>query len=345
VAAHGRAALVTVHRVKGSVPREAGARMIVRADGALHGTIGGGQLEWQMLALARDALARGRGPARFVDQALGPDLGQCCGGRVTVLVETFDPGDAVELEGLAQAETAGMVEVDSWLEEGRVRRTPVIPGQGPGPRSGVNFGAGKRLQTFATSGRGSPSLASGSPGSTDAGDSWREPLDPPLTPIALFGAGHVGRALVLALAPLPFVVRWIDSRDEAFPRHIPSNVTPALTSDPAAEIAHVPADAFVLVMTHEHPLDLAITAAALGRGFPFVGLIGSRTKRARFEKRFRELGIAEERIEALACPIGLPGIAGKEPAVIAASAVAQLLAVREKHAANSLPSVSSRTSS
>jgi len=148
--------------------------------------------------------------------------------------------------------------------------------------------------------------------------------------MALFGAGHVGRALVLALAPLPFAVRWIDSREGAFPSHIPVNATPVLTPDPVAEVASLPRDALVVVMTHEHPLDLAISAAALPRGFPFVGLIGSETKRARFEKRFRELGIAEERIRSLVCPIGLPGIASKEPAVIAASVVAQLLEVREK---------------
>jgi xanthine dehydrogenase accessory factor len=170
-----------------------------------------------------------------------------------------------------------------------------------------------------------------------ARDVWREPLSAPPTPLALFGAGHVGRALVLALAPLPFAVRWIDSRDGAFPQHVPANATPVPTADPEAEIARLPADALVLVMTHEHPLDLAITAAALARGFPFVGLIGSASKRARFEKRFRAIGLPERRIRELACPIGLPGIEGKEPAVIAASVVAQLLQVREKRAVDLTP--------
>jgi xanthine dehydrogenase accessory factor len=163
------------------------------------------------------------------------------------------------------------------------------------------------------------------------GEAWRERLGQSLTPVALFGAGHVGRALVLALAPLPFAVRWIDSRENAFPQHIPATVTPVRSTDPEAETARLAVDSLVVVMTHEHPLDLAITAAALTRGFPFVGLIGSETKRARFERRFRELGIPEERIRSLACPIGLAGIAGKEPAIIAASVVAQLLEVREKN--------------
>jgi xanthine dehydrogenase accessory factor len=99
--------------------------------------------------------------------------------------------------------------------------------------------------------------------------------------------------------------------------------------DPAAEIAEAEPGSLILVMTHDHPLDMAITAAALKRDFPYVGLIGSATKRARFEKRFRELGLAEETIRSLVCPIGLSGIADKDPAVIAVSVTAQLLQVRE----------------
>ncbi|MDQ4060348.1 MAG: xanthine dehydrogenase accessory protein XdhC, partial [Pseudomonadota bacterium] len=148
-------------------------------------------------------------------------------------------------------------------------------------------------------------------------------------PVLLFGAGHVGRALVLALAPLPFSVRWLDDREDAFPSHLPSGAKAVRMRDPEAEIAAAKPDSLILVMTHDHPLDMAITAAALRRGFPYVGLIGSDTKRARFEKRFRELGLREEAIRSLVCPIGLSGIADKDPAVIAASVTAQLLQVRE----------------
>jgi xanthine dehydrogenase accessory factor len=287
VAAHGSAALVGVHAVRGSAPREAGARMAVRPDGAFHGTIGGGELEWRMLAAAREALARGRGPARFLDQALGPDLGQCCGGRVTVLVETFDARDLDALAALAATEGSLFCALDA---DGRVRRS---------------------AEPFP-------------------GEAWREPRADPPTPLWLFGAGHVGRALVLALAPLPFAVRWIDPRDGAFPAHIPASATPVLSPDPEAELARAPEDAMVVVMTHSHPLDLALTAAALRRGFPYVGLIGSASKRARFERRFREIGLPEARIRDLVCPIGVPGIGGKEPAVIAAATVAQILQVRDK---------------
>jgi xanthine dehydrogenase accessory factor len=295
VTRHGAAALITVHDVKGSAPREAGARMVVRPDGAFHGTIGGGQLEFRMLDIAREMLRAGRGPARIVDQALGPDLGQCCGGRVKILIEIFDERDLEDLGPLVEAEAeGGLFEVECRMEEGRVKR---------------DF-----------------SSAVGD----DRWTGWREIHGEARTPVLIFGAGHVGRALVLSLAPLPFAVRWLDDRDDAFPAYLPANAKAVRVRDPEAELAEARPGSLILVMTHDHPLDMAITAAALKRGFPYVGLIGSATKRARFEKRFRELGLTEEAIRSLVCPIGLPGIANKDPAVIAASVTAQLLQVREK---------------
>lgn len=294
VASHGAAALITVHDVKGSAPREPGARMVVRPDGAFHGTIGGGQLEFRMLDIAREMLARGRGPARLVDQALGPDLGQCCGGRVTILIETFDHQDLEDLAPLLEAEReGGLFEVECRMEEGRVSRD----------------------------------LASAV--GDDRWTGWRETHGESRTPVLIFGAGHVGRALVLALAPLPFSVRWLDDREDAFPSHLPANTVAVRMRDPEAEIAAAKPNSAILVMTHDHPLDMAITAAALRRDFPYVGLIGSATKRARFERRFRELGLTDERIRSMVCPIGLSGIGDKDPAVIAASVAAQLLQVRE----------------
>ncbi|HMB11476.1 xanthine dehydrogenase accessory protein XdhC [Saliniramus sp.] len=159
---------------------------------------------------------------------------------------------------------------------------------------------------------------------------WTESYGVARHPVWLFGAGHVGRALVLALAPLPFALTWCDSREGAFPAHIPANVTPLRHDAPDVLVGQIPAGALVLVMSHSHPIDLAVTAAALARDdLPFVGLIGSKTKRARFEKRYRELGITDERIAQLSCPIGIAGIADKDPAIIAAATAAQLLALRE----------------
>jgi xanthine dehydrogenase accessory factor len=295
VARHGSAALITVHDVKGSAPRETGAHMVVRPDGAFHGTIGGGQLELRMLDIAREMLGAGRGPARIVDQALGPDLGQCCGGRVKILIETFDARDMEDLAPLVEAEAeGGLFEVECRMEEGRVKRE-FSSAVGDDPWTG-----------------------------------WRETHGEARTPVLIFGAGHVGRALVLSLAPLPFAVRWLDDREDAFPSHISPNAKAVRMRDPEAEIGEAGPNSLILVMTHDHPLDMAITAAALRRDFPYVGLIGSATKRARFEKRFRQLGLPEETIRSLVCPIGLSGIADKDPAIIAASVTAQLLQVRER---------------
>ena len=294
IARHGGAALISVHDVKGSAPREVGAHMVVRPDGAFHGTIGGGQLEFLILDIAREMLRHGRGPARIVDQALGPDLGQCCGGRVKILVEIFDRRDLDDIAHLVAVEgKGGLFDVECRMEDGRVRRELA-------------------------------SEADVAPGSQ-----WRETHGEDRTPVLLFGAGHVGRALVLALAPLPFSVRWLDDRDDAFPSHVPANASAVRMRDPEAEIAEAKPESLILVMTHDHPLDMAITAAALRRGFPYVGLIGSATKRARFEKRFRELGLPRDRIASLVCPIGIAGISDKDPAAIAASVTAQLLQVRE----------------
>jgi xanthine dehydrogenase accessory factor len=147
----------------------------------------------------------------------------------------------------------------------------------------------------------------------------------------LFGAGHVGRALVLALAPLPFDVQWVDSRPGAFPRAVPQNVTMLAPEDPASVLDDPASGSIALVMTHSHALDLALTDAALrNRRIAYVGLIGSATKRARFEKRLSEASVAPERIAGLICPIGLAAIRSKEPAMIAASTAAQLLALDEQ---------------
>jgi xanthine dehydrogenase accessory factor len=316
--------------------------MIVRPDGAFHGTIGGGGLEWAMLGQARQALAQGRGPARLTEQALGPDLGQCCGGWVRVRVETFDGRDLSELEALARREGEGAFAAECSVgTDGRILRVRPSPLEGEGAlRSRAGEGvrsARSAREANSSSGpeggptpRPTPADAGATLSLAGRGKTWCESYGSDHSPVLLFGAGHVGRALVLALAPLPFAVRWIDARADAFPAHVPANATPVRTADLEGEVARASADALVLVMTHDHGLDLAITAAALQRDFPFVGLIGSATKRARFERRFREIGIPDERIRSLVCPIGLPGIASKEPAAIAASVAAQLLAERER---------------
>ncbi|WP_406856897.1 xanthine dehydrogenase accessory protein XdhC [Alsobacter sp. KACC 23698] len=295
VDAQGLAALASVVAVAGSAPREAGARLVLRPDGGFWGTVGGGQLEWSLIGEARAALAAGRGPAQARDWPLGPDLGQCCGGRVTTWVETFDARDRDMLARFAALEAAGRFDVAACPgEDGRVVRR-VLSSADRAPAEGV-------VERFGDDG----------------------------APVLLFGAGHVGRALAIALAPLPFRLTWVDSRAGEFPAHIPANATVRVADNPVEVVGSAPPGAFVMVMTHSHPLDLAVTTAALKRTeLGPVGLIGSATKRARFLKRMREAGLSDAALARLVCPIGAPGVSGKEPAVIAAMTAAQLLQWRD----------------
>ena len=244
----GRAAVVVeVVAFKGSVPRETGTRMLVAAD-AVAGTIGGGHLELQAIDNARQMLGQGGPAAREQSIALGPSLGQCCGGALTLRYATLDA------------------------------RTP-----------------------------------------------W--PDAAPRFALQLYGAGHVGRAIVSLLAGLPCRVWWIDERESEFPlRAEPPHIERLCVEPVEAEVAQAPPGAFYLVLTHSHELDQRIAEAILRRGdFGWFGLIGSATKRARFEHRFAQRGIAADTVARMACPIGVPGITGKEPEVIALAVVAQLL--------------------
>src|ERR1700733_4867779 len=252
IEAEGSAALVTLARAEGSSPREAGVRMVVRPSGGFHGTIGGGTLEFTALEAASEALRRGRGPARRRSVALGPELGQCCGGRVEWRVETFDKRDVEDLSALAIAEGGASSTLGARLgPDGRVQRT-------------LTPSAGERRLARLTD------------------ESWTEPLGGLSRAVYLFGAGHVGRALALALAPLPFAVRWIDPRRDAFPAHAPANVTLIHAPEPSVELASAPDGALVVVITHSHALDLEIVAQALRlERFGYVGLIGSGAKRGR----------------------------------------------------------------
>lgn len=301
--AEGAGALISLVKVEGSSPRESGARMVVRPSGAFNGTIGGGALEWQALRDALDALAKGRGAPLRRTISLGPDLAQCCGGRVQWVIETFDARDATDLKTLAAAERAGPFVAEARKSpDGRFKRKILA---WPGDK-----GAGDEIEILPDG-------------------SLRESFPDAGTKLYLFGAGHVGRALVLALAPLPFKTRWIDPRREAFPARAPANVAMVHAPDPAAELKAAPDGAQVLIMTHSHPLDLAIVSEALApQRFSFVGLIGSATKRARFLSQMRAAGLSEAALARLVCPIGLPGVEGKEPAVIAAAIAAQLLVAR-----------------
>lgn len=287
----GPAALVSVLATEGSAPREAGTRMLVTQDG-LRGTIGGGALEYQAAAQARAILAAPPGSWRVQDYPLGPLLGQCCGGRVRLLVEHVDPDalawthDAVE----------GATLVTSLGE--RVARR-IDPGLAPAPASarGARPGAGAQIA---------------------------ERLGQRRRPVYLFGAGHVGQAIARHAAGLPLHLAWFDSRPELADMAGVTIVAPDCLPDCIGEAAD---HAAMLILTHDHALDYALTRAALLRAPAFVGLIGSATKRARFLSRLTQEGLEASARDRLTCPIGVAGIVGKEPDVIAVAALAQLLAL------------------
>jgi xanthine dehydrogenase accessory factor len=243
--------VVEVVKTAGSVPREAGARMLVSAAESV-GTIGGGHLELLAIQNARALLA---GVPHFdpVERhyPLGPALGQCCGGAVTLRFARLDARSA-----------------QAW------------------------------------------------------------PAVEPRFFLQLYGAGHVGRAIVRLLSAIPCQVQWIDERESEFPADalLPVHIERVCVEPVEAEVDVAPDGAFYLVLTHRHDLDMRIAEAILRRGdFGYLGLIGSRTKRARFLHRYEQRGIAAESLARMTCPIGVPGITGKEPDVIAVAVVAQLL--------------------
>jgi xanthine dehydrogenase accessory factor len=280
----GPAALVTILATEGSAPRRPGARMVVTEAG-LAGTIGGGALEHHSIAQARAILALAPGSWRVQDYPLGPLLGQCCGGRVRLMVERL--ADLPEADGPFEIVLAD-----------KVLRTPLARGVAP------------------------PALSARGP-LPGTGAHFVERVETDCLPVCLFGAGHVGRAIAARATGLPLHLAWYDSRPEMAE-------TPGVAlADEAGMIAHAaaaPAEAAVVVLTHDHGLDYRLVAAALGGRARFVGLIGSKTKRARFAARLAAEGMDGAR---LTCPIGLPGISGRAPEVIAIATLAQLLMLGE----------------
>lgn len=306
--AEGRkAVLIAVLATQGSAPREAGARIVLTQAG-FSGTIGGGALEWRALAEAGTMLTRGDRLARRLPLTLGPDTGQCCGGRVVLGLELFDAEDRAELAILAAAEAEGPFTVIARALEGRWQRSlahTLSSGDAVRER-----GHAERIETY--------------------GEIPRR--------LILFGAGHVGRALVLALAPLPFSIVWVDERPEAFPAAVPTTVTCRPTLDPVSVLDDLRPGDCVLAMTHSHQLDLAIADRALKReDLAYVGVIGSKTKRARFVSRLIAAGHPETVRDRLVCPIGAGGPNSRLPAVIAAATAVELLVADERARAAATP--------
>lgn len=316
------AILVTVAKVVGSGPREPGAKMLVTVE-ELFDTIGGGHLEMCATHIAREMLALPAGDLnaerRLERFPLGPSLGQCCGGVVQLAFERINQHNLDY--SLQQRWQAGQ---DSW------RFTALDSSATPT----LTDGDGKRLAGAELA----PQLSARIDANIacqllqdEHGQRWL--LDACLAyrpHLFLFGAGHVGAAIVRALAELPCQITWVDEREDMFPASLPANVQIEATDTPEALIASAPAGVSFLVLTHSHALDQTLSEHILRRSdFSWFGLIGSHTKRVQFERRLKERGIPAARLAQMVCPIGLPGIHGKQPAVIAASVAAQLLQVWE----------------
>lgn len=343
--AAGRAMVrVVVAAVRGSAPREAGACMLV-GEGSVVGTIGGGHLEWKSIGLARQMLASGAaGEVQFDRLSLGATLGQCCGGVVDLWLGRFDAVDLAFIEEALAASRSGRA---------MAIRT-AIGSQGEPTASGARA---RPVRTLCIVNSSADAANGDAPGgnapvaeihhliggtapravierTADGRTTLLERIDPLGTPLWIFGAGHVGSALVKTLADLPLCITWVDSREEEFtarfPHGLPGHVTTLLSDSPPEEVRAAPAGAYFLVLTHSHDLDYDICRELLKKGdFAWAGLIGSETKAAKFVHRFERHGFSKEQIGRITCPIGVEGIDSKLPAAIAVAVVAQVLRVLE----------------
>ncbi len=269
---HEDAVVVSIASTQGSVPREVGTWMAVFA-GQIVGTIGGGHVEFEAIAEARALLKDQESTADAYEKryVLGPSLGQCCGGVMTLRYEKY-----------------------SYLGNKYAGYNQKIP-----LNSVCNSISAKKLQN-----------------------------------VSLFGGGHVGKAIVHILSTLPMQVMWVDSRDEIFPIELPSNVICEHSDPVQVAVNDLVAGSHVLIMSFSHAEDLDIVAACLLRqrersDLPFIGLIGSKTKWATFRHRLEDRGFSAAELAHITCPIGVDGIKGKEPEVIAVGVAAQLLKLRK----------------
>jgi xanthine dehydrogenase accessory factor len=293
-----KAVLVTVAEAKGSTPRESGAKMLVRARDIV-GSVGGGQLELLAIDAARRMMADKATRPDLMRFSLGPDLGQCCGGAVRLL-----------LEPLAKTDRRWLTQWRTQLSNPDLRLLMTSSDGGKQWAEAKQEEDGARIVEF--------------------GHGWQvvEGVLRTSRPVWLFGAGHVGRALAKVLSELPFEVTWLDSRFDGFPVDIPAGVGHIVAARLAEVVDDAPPATHFLVLTHSHQLDLEICDRVLRRGdFAFLGLIGSATKKARFLHSLRDRGHGAGMLERLICPIGLAQVPGKLPMAIAVSTAAQLLAL------------------
>jgi len=285
IASDGAVVRASLVGVKGSAPREAGAMMLITRDDIWQ-TIGGGSLEFEVMRRARLMLAEAAGPWRrqVIRAALGPDMGQCCGGQVRVLLECFGPQED---------------DILATLADSHALLHPLDGDQPLRDAGDQGIGMDRASKVFVA------------------------PVAVPGRPVFVYGAGHIGRALAPHLVALQLDLHWVDVAADRFPPEIPDGARRVIAADPTVIAAHAPAESLHLVITHNHDLDEAICHRILsGGGFARLGLIGSATKAARFRSRLARAGIDDAALDRLVCPVGLASITGKHPARVALSIAA-----------------------
>ena len=335
VAAGEPAVLAVVAIVQGSAPRETGAAMVVTAN-ACTGSIGGGHLEFEAARVAREALDQGTTGTWTVRFPLAARLGQCCGGVATLAFSRIDREARAWLDvAIACERTGESFALLSFVGAQRTRGAHLVvtadDARGTLGDAGVDSAAVALARTRLAGGAEGPALVPFAAG--EAATLLIQVERPDAFPVLVFGNGHVGRALVQVLGVVPAQVRWIDSREGDFPANVPVNARIVATDSPEDEIDNAPAGAFVVVATHSHPLDFALIERALARDdWAYIGLIGSRSKRAQLERRMTARGAMTEALARVQCPIGTSAVrlAGKQPGTIAVAIAAELLLAHER---------------
>lgn len=280
---------VLIVSTKGSTPRETGARMLVWDKGQ-KGTIGGGALEYKILDICRRRLASGNQNPHIISQPLGPGLGQCCGGHIKFVLEYFNQDILRSIKGK--------------ISNKAIYSRPIL--------EGVEFEAPTDHPPSAEM----PVVKDGL---------LTENLIKPKGQLWIFGSGHVGTAIVNLVANLPSIeITWIDFQEERFPKQIPPGVNKVIAPNPEQLTKYAPEGGLFLVLTHSHDLDFKIMEGLLRKNFSYLGLIGSKTKWSRFQQRLLSLGLSQEILGKVICPIGDRKL-GKHPWHIAVGVSIELL--------------------
>lgn len=320
--------MVTQIKVNGSAPREAGARMLVTRESS-YLSIGGGHLEYRAIELARKMLDQQC--HQSVQQfSLGAALGQCCGGAVTLLFERIDrPCQWIKQSlGILSSHQSAIlltrVDADSPSHV-VVKDANELPELSIVVQNHLQQRQDCTLQAI-------PDKKAGQ------GRYLCQNLRPLDFNILIFGAGHIGQALARIMSLQSCWISWVDTRDDPFDGVQADNIDSVSTDTPEAEVTLAPINSFFVIMTHDHALDLRLTEAVLQRDdFAYLGLIGSRSKRTRFEHRLREKGFTPDQLAAITCPVGIAGIDSRQPEAIALSVSAQLMQLHQEQRTSWIP--------